>query len=180
MKIYKLPELSDSDYKGEFTLDLSKETGLYTTYLRFREKGEKKNIDPSEGFNALVHVIKGSLQVKKGRDTFPVSAGEAFKVEGTDFIIAENLSDAESILLITCGAAEAGAVREKDEVPIENGHDSSNEVNDKEVFKDEASDQESAEADYDHSEYIEDEPTPAFTDDDDDTYEEAINDIDDV
>lgn len=103
MKIYKLIELSDKDPNGEYTFEPSKDGGLYIKYSRFRQPNEKKQLNPSSGFKGIAHVIKGEFNVTTDNDEFPVSTGESFELDGSIEIWGENISNGESILLLTCG-----------------------------------------------------------------------------
>lgn len=103
MKIYKLHELSDLETTGEYTFDLSSDSGLSISYLRFRDSDEKKPLNPETGFRGIAHVIKGDLTITNGSGGFPVGAGETFELDGDIELLATNASSGESIVLVATG-----------------------------------------------------------------------------
>jgi uncharacterized cupin superfamily protein len=82
MKIYKLPQLADSTPDSVYHLDRSDEefkaTGAYLIYARMRPGETGRELTTHGNLEEIIYIVKGKLSIRKGKSSFPVSAGEAF------------------------------------------------------------------------------------------------------
>lgn len=82
MKIYQLPQLADSTPDSVYHLDRSDEefkaTGAYLIYARMRPGETGRELTTHGNLEEIIYIVKGKLSIRKGKSSFPVSAGEAF------------------------------------------------------------------------------------------------------
>lgn len=103
MKIFKLPQLAELSGLAEYVLSAE---GPDATALRWgrllpKETGRKVS---SAGTGAeIVYVVKGLMSVKCGRSSFPVSAGEAFFINGKTAVEFDNTGEADAVYIVACG-----------------------------------------------------------------------------
>lgn len=116
MKIYRLPQLADSNPDGTYLLgrhDIDS-SAVYMIYGRLRPGDPPRKIAPAPGTEELVCVIKGSLQVKSGKTAAAVGPGEAFHLRGSDIFHIENTGKDEAVYI-----AAGGTVPGLEEAPSE-------------------------------------------------------------
>lgn len=113
MKIYKLPQLADSTPACEFRLgpENSNAASVYLVWGKIRPGEAARKVACAAGHEEIVCVVKGALQVKHGRSSFSVTAGEAFHAKEGDTLLLENTGIDEAVYL-AAGAltAKPGAV----------------------------------------------------------------------
>ncbi|HLC18013.1 MAG TPA: hypothetical protein VJM57_03255 [Thermodesulfobacteriota bacterium] len=113
MKIYKLPQLADSSSSREFVLDEEaiNTDAVYLLYGRLSPGESDREITPPDGYEEIIHVVKGTLNVRHGNSSFSVSAGEAFHPVGPVFV--DNPAREEAVFTVAGGrsAARGGDTR---------------------------------------------------------------------
>ncbi|MFQ5441690.1 MAG: hypothetical protein ACE5EB_03090 [Thermodesulfobacteriota bacterium] len=103
MKIYKLDQLLESTHDRQYSVESGAVRILYGT-LAPREKA--RPISAPEGFDQIVHIIKGAAELRHGNTTFCASAGEAFIA--TEPVYIENNGDREVVYIAACGRSPSG------------------------------------------------------------------------
>lgn len=101
MKIYKLPQLAESNPGMEYRLaPESNELGaVFLVYGTIRPGEAPRKTSSGPGREEVYCVIKGSLKVSCGRSSFSVSAGEAFRAGSGDAIYLENPGSVDAVYL---------------------------------------------------------------------------------
>ncbi len=105
MKIYKLDQLLDSTPDRQYSLGNGAVRLIYGT-LSPREKD--RAISPPEGFDQIIHVVKGTAGFRHGNTTFSACAGEAFIA--TEPVYIENKGDGEVLYIAACGRSSPGVL----------------------------------------------------------------------
>lgn len=107
MKIYKLPQLADSNPEAAFQLGPPEGSGgVYLCYCRL-VPGRTKRHSSCGDSGCVVFVVKGSVVVRFERKEFTVSEGEAFRAEGPGELVLAGTGAVESAYVLTGEAAEA-------------------------------------------------------------------------
>jgi uncharacterized cupin superfamily protein len=107
MKIYKLPDLSETNNGKEYCLgceDLNTHA-VYIVYGRLSPNESKRELTPLKEHEAILYLIKGEIRVTSEGTDFTISSGEAFHINEGECVILENLSDIESVYLMAGGNA---------------------------------------------------------------------------
>lgn len=105
MKIYRLPQLADLTPERDYLLgpeELGTET-ITMLYGRLRPGEEGKTVSAGPEKEALLLVLKGSINVQIKKCTFEVSPGEAFHLTGTDEFTLRNADDHEAVYIVASG-----------------------------------------------------------------------------
>ncbi len=114
MKIFRLPQLTESTGGGEFCLgpeELSTDS-VYIVYGRLCPGESNRLIESRETAEEVVCVTKGKLLVSDGAFDFKVGEGEAFCLSGNSPLKVANPADDEEAVYIICGGDAAGASEE--------------------------------------------------------------------
>ena len=116
MKIYRLPQLAETSPKREFVLgrEALETDAVYLHYCRLAPRESGREAAPKEGYEEIIHVVKGGLTVRQGKSTFCVSAGDAFHLK--EPVHLENQSNEEAVY-IAAGGRSAG-MNEKTEKAV--------------------------------------------------------------
>ncbi len=108
MKIYKLPALSETrgaEYLlGENDLETR---SLYMLYGRLMAGEDETTVKPKSGFEEILMVLNGILQVTKGGRLFNVSTGEAFHIKAGEKVSLKNTGKKEAVYITAGGRAGA-------------------------------------------------------------------------
>jgi len=113
MKIYKLPQLADSNPTTEYRLgpENSCAGSVYMVYGRIRPAEPARKISCASGDEELVCLVKGTVSVRKGKSSFTVSAGEAFHAGAGETLYLETVGDEDAVYL-AAGSLSAGAAKQ--------------------------------------------------------------------
>lgn len=108
MKIYKLPQLAEHSADGGYRLgpESHEAGGVYLFYGRLMPGEQGRKVQPGEGMEEIIYVVKGILKVRRGKAAFTVSAGEAFHAGSDDEFLMQNASDTDSAY-VAAGAPSA-------------------------------------------------------------------------
>ncbi len=105
MKIYKLPDLSQTNNGKEYCLgceDLDTHA-VYIVYGRLSPREANREAAPLKGHEAILYLIKGEISITREDKSFTISSGEAFHIKEGESVMLENLSDKESVYLMAGG-----------------------------------------------------------------------------
>ena len=111
MKIFRLPQLTESAGGGEFRLgpdELSTDS-IYLVYGRLCPGESGRVIEAGGSGEEVVCVTKGKILVKGDSFDFKVAEGEAFRLNGNGPLRVVNTADDEEAVYIICGGEAAGA-----------------------------------------------------------------------
>ena len=99
MKIYKLPQLADSAQPSEYRLgpENSSAGSVYMVYGRIRPGEAPRKLACAAGHEEIFCVIKGTVSVRKGQSSFPVTAGEAFHAGEGETLYLETAGNEEAV-----------------------------------------------------------------------------------
>ncbi len=106
MKIYKLPALSESG-GSEYCLG-SEDLGIQSIYMlygRLMAGEDKKTLQPKKGYEEILMVLNGIIEVRKGDTVFTVSNGEAIHIKVGDKILLKNTGNKEAVYITAGGIA---------------------------------------------------------------------------
>ncbi|TAN64338.1 cupin domain-containing protein [bacterium] len=109
MKIYKLPQLADSTPDNVYHLDRSDEefkaTGAYLIYARMRPGETGRELITHGNLEEIIYIVKGRLSIRKGKSSFPISAGEAFVT--SEPLLLDNPGSEEAVYIAVGANTEA-------------------------------------------------------------------------
>ncbi len=106
MKIYKLPALSESG-GSEYCLgceDLGTQS-VYMLYGRLMVGEDKKTVQPKTGYEEILLILNGTIEITKGNTVFTISNGEALHIKAGDKILLNNTGGKEAVYITAGGIA---------------------------------------------------------------------------
>lgn len=112
MKIYKLPQLADSNPSSEYRLgpENSSAGSVYMVYGRIRPGEGARKIACAAGHEEIICVVKGAVSVQKGKSSFTVTAGEAFHAAEGETLYLETVGS-DAAVYMAAGSLNAAAAR---------------------------------------------------------------------
>lgn len=121
MKIYRLPQLAELNETNEYLLGPAEipESPVYFLYGRLRPGESGRKVPGAGRHEGIVCVVKGNIQIRHGKTSFSVGAGEAFSSK--EGFLLDNPGDEEAVF-VAAGLSHAIVETkddEKERAPIE-------------------------------------------------------------
>jgi len=103
MKIFKLPQLAELSGLSEYVLSAEGADAAVLRWGRLLPKETGRKVSSAGTGPDIVYIVKGVLSVKCAKSALPVSAGEAFFINGNTGMEFDNAGDADAVYIVACG-----------------------------------------------------------------------------
>ncbi|MCK4738959.1 MAG: hypothetical protein KAT46_03330 [Deltaproteobacteria bacterium] len=103
MKIFKLPLLAEASPSGEYTLTNTEnktQGKLNLVYRTLTADNEDSELTVDAGCEEIFFVLSGRIEIRTEKNSFAVSTGEAFIMNGPANFEVQNINDAESVFIL--------------------------------------------------------------------------------